>query len=125
MEIKDKEVLKHLKEVNSSELSEYVRTFPEEELEDKSEMDVLKGELDYLLEKYSDPDVWHCKELKEAKKFLKETNDGKSFSLDIALFDSGNLSGHLKAQKQKVDEAREFVAEYKRLQKLAKELGIR
>lgn len=117
MVITDKEVLKELKTAKCPDLWENLKTFPEAEQDGQSEMQILANECCYLIEMYNEDGTRLCEDLKEAREFIKETKNGKSFALDTY-----DLKRSLERGKMRFQQAKNTVNEYNRLTSLKKRL---
>lgn len=118
MKITDKEVLKELRTVNCSDLEENIKTFPEEEQDGQSEMQILANECCYLVEMYQEDGTLYSEDLEEAREFIKETKNGKSFPLD-----PNDLKRSLARGQIRYQQAKNTVNEYNRLLSLKKRLA--
>lgn len=76
MKITDKEVIRQLKIVRCGELEENLETYPEDELEGRSEMQMLADEASYLISMYEEEGTGHNDDLVNARHFMKETKNG-------------------------------------------------
>ena len=115
MKITDPAVLKILKRANSEELWEYVDSYPEDERDDKTDMELVMDELEYLLWMYEEEGSIQYDNLELSKKIMKDTDNGKSVPVDVPSF-------RLKYSPNEIGDARATVNEYRRLKKLIKEL---
>ena len=118
MKITDKEVLRQLKIVRSSELRENIETLPEDEVDGRSDMQVLKDELEYLLSMYDEGGTYQSDDLEQAREFIRETKNGKQFKLDI-----NDPVRSIKKSKIRFEQAKNTVNEYNRLKSLEKRIG--
>ena len=114
MTITDKDALKILKRANSDTLWEYVESFPEDEFEGTSELDFVMEELEYLTFMYEDEGTIHYDNLQYSIKVLKDTDNGRSMPVSLPDF-------KFRYTEQEVQDAKETVAEYRRLKKILKE----
>ena len=114
MKITDPAVLKILKRANSEELWEYVDSYPEDERDDKTDMELVMDELEYLLWMYEEEGSRQYDNLELSKKIMKDTDNGKSVPVDVPSF-------RLKYSPNEISDARATVNEYRRLKKLVKE----
>ena len=114
MKITDREALQLLKRANSETLWEYVDAYPEDELDNQSELDLVMDELEYLIFMYEDEGTIHYDNLRYSKMVLKETHNGKTMPVTLPDFE-------FKYTKQEVQDAKDTVNEYKRLKRLFKE----
>lgn len=113
MILKDKTAIKLLRRAKCSELDESIRTYPDDERGDKTDLEILRDEISYLIEMYEEGGTRLSEDLEEARDILRETRNGKynkltsDFKLVYSEFD--------------IKRARSTVNEYKRLKSLVKE----
>lgn len=117
MKITDKAILNELKKVRSDELEERIAEYPEDERDDKSDIEIFCDEVYDLLDLYIQPDTMHNADLCWARKVMKETKRGKVMPLDMR-----NLRP--KYTKFDVDMASKITNEVKRLKACTRRLGI-
>lgn len=122
MKITDAEVKKLLKQANSSELEERVRTYPEDEIYDQTGMEIFLNELGYLLMLYEDGTVF-TEDLEEAREFIRETKNGKVIPCWHTI---PPVPKYTQTQLELgLQRARNTINEYNRLMRMAKKLDIR
>lgn len=114
MRITDKEAIRLLKRANSPDLEGHVATYPEEERDGQSDLDIVLYELDYLVDMYENGGTVYSEDLEGALKIMEDTHNGKSIPLLLPEFE-------FKYAPQEVINAKSIVQEYKRLKKLLKE----
>ena len=120
MKITDKEVLRHLRIVRCIGLENSIRDLPEDEVDDRTDLQILIDELEYLLSLYEDESgTCHRKDLEQAREFLKETKNGKEIPLKYLM--SYSKTGI----DNKVKDAKDCINEYNRLKKLKNRLMIK
>jgi hypothetical protein len=117
MEFTNKEALRQLKFANSSELNGMIHDYPEDEREGRTDLEMLKNEVDYLLDKYHSSETVQNDELREARKILRLTRNGIPFEANWR-------TGELKAKytKGEIQQAHDTVNEFRRLENLEKRL---
>lgn len=115
MNITDKEVLKELKKVRCWDLQEDIYTYPEDEREDRSDWQVLADETSYIISNYQEEGHVFCESLENAKEILRETKNGKQ----IPLWKSSLKPMY---NPRDIQNARDIINEYKRLQSLYKRI---
>lgn len=116
MKITDSAVLKELKRVRSFELEESIASYPDNERDGRSDMQVLADECSWILSNYAeDGHVLHD-DLEEAKEIIRKTKNGKVMVL---------WKDSLKPvwSKSRIETARASINEFKRLQNLLKRLN--
>ena len=117
MKITDKAVLNELKKVLSAELEENLETFPEEERDGKSDMEIFCDEVYYLIDMYIEPGTRQYNDLKWAREIMKKTKRGTVMPLD-------NRTLYPKYSQCDVYLASEITNEVKRLKNCTRRLGI-
>ena len=120
MAITDKEVLRQLKIANFYELTESVMSFPEDERDGKSDMDILRDEVSYFLSMFTEGDTVYSDDLEQAREFIRETKNGKVIPCyntfpPVPKYSPTRL-------KIELDKARNTINEYNRLKKLNERL---
>lgn len=116
MKITDKAVLSELKKVRSVELENNLDSFPEEERDGKSDMEIFCDEVYYLIDMYIEPGTRQYNDLKWAREIMKKTKRGTVIPVDINF--------NPKYSKCDVDLASEITNEVKRLKNCTRRLGI-
>lgn len=111
MNITDKEVLKQLKIVRSYDLEESIREYPEDERDGRSDMQFLADEVSYRLSLYTEGGTCTGDDYEEAKRILRETENGKVTPLNRYTFKP-------KYSPHQIQNARDTVNEYRRLRSL-------
>lgn len=120
MKITDKEVLKQLKIVRCSDLDENIRTLSEDGIEGRSDMQVLKDELEYLLSMYDEGGTCYSEDLEQAREFMRETKNGKVIPCYNTLPPTPKYS--VTRFNLELGRARNTINEYNRLKSLDKRL---
>ena len=82
MKITDKVVLSELKKVRSAELEENLETFPEEERDGKSDLEIFCDEVYYLIDMYIEPGTRQYNNLQWAREIMKKTRRGTIIPVD-------------------------------------------
>ena len=108
MEVTIKELKSRLNRSRVYPLIENVGTYPEDEIDGRSEWEIVRYETDYLIDMYSEGGTWYCDDLEEAKEYLRETKNGTCFRGMLT-------SQQLQREKRRVEQAKECINEYKRL----------
>ena len=117
MKITDKEVKRQLNIVNMPELEESVYTYPEDERDGRSDMQILADECSYFVSMYSEGGTVFSDDYEDALEYIKETRRGTRFTVD-----ANNMARSLARAKQKYEDSKRIVNEYKRLVNLKKRL---
>ena len=115
MKITDPKVKKLMKRANSIDLDERVYSFPEEERDGLTDMDIFIDELAYLVDLYDSDGTIFSEDLETAREIMKATDNGKS----MPLYPDSLLPRYCKYE---VDNARDTINEYRRLTRLLKEV---
>ena len=116
MKITDKAVLSELKKVRSVELENNLDSFPEEERDGKSDLEIFCDEVYYLIDMYIEPGTRQYNDLKWAREIMKKTKRGTVIPVD--------LNFNSKYSQCDVDLASEITNEVKRLKNCTRRLGI-
>ena len=116
MKITNKAVLSELKKVRSAELEENLETFPEEERDGKSDIEIFCDEVYYLINMYIEPGTRQYNNLKWAREIMKNTKRGTVIPVDVNF--------NPKYTKFDVDMASKITNEVKRLKACTRRLGI-
>ena len=114
MTFTDKEAIKTLEKVNSWELKERVGCYPEEERDGRSDLEILKNELDWLLYCMEEPGCALSEELEAAREIARRTRKG------CIPLNPSTLRPLYKAHE--IEWARRHVNEYNRLKRLQKKM---
>jgi len=86
MTITNKNVEKWLKMIGSERLYEMVETYPENELDGRSEIQLFADELSYLISCYEEDGNFLRDDLEECKEVLRETKNGKVIPVNARTF---------------------------------------
>lgn len=116
MVITDKEVKRQLRLVNIPELTEMVETYPDDERDGMTEMEVLKHEAQYIWYMFHEGGTSFCDGLEEAREWLKETKNGTVYSLKEV------SPSYIKRCQRETEIAKNAIKEYKRLCNLMERL---
>lgn len=111
MKITDKEALRQLKIVNSYELEETIRDYPEDERDGRSDMQFLADEVSYRLSLYTEGGTCTGEDYEESKEILRETDYGKRILLNPYTLKP-------KYSPSRIQSAKDSVNEYRRLRSL-------
>ena len=118
MKITDTEVLKELNRVNSFDLEEDLETYPEDERDGRTDLQMLADEVSYILSCYQEDGHVLCDSLEESKEILRRTKNGKV----IPLWKSTLKPVYRESQ---IQTSRDIINEHRRLQSLYKRLQAR
>ena len=98
------------------ELENNLDSFPEEERDGKSDMEIFCDEVYYLIDMYIEPGTRQYNDLKWAREIMKKTKRGTVIPVD--------LNFNSKYSQCDVDLASEITNEVKRLKNCTRRLGI-
>lgn len=116
MKITDKYVIKELNRVRSFDLEESIETYPEDERDDRSDLQVLADETSWLLSNYEEDGHVLCDLLEESKEILRETKNGKVIPLWASTLQP-------KWRQRDIQMSRDIINEHRRLKNLMKRLN--
>ena len=119
MLLTDKEAIRLMNRARSADLWEQVESFPEDERDERTDLEVVLDELEYLISMYEEDSTTYSDDLRNAKTILKETENGKVMPVLHDGFDISTF--RVKYSDGDIEWARNTVNEYKRLKKLLKE----
>ena len=122
MIIQDKDVKRWLKIANCTELTESMETFPENERDGKSDLQILADEVSYRLSLYTEGGTCTGEEYEEAVQLLKEVRGGKIPCWNTIPPTPKYTSIQLEI---KINDAKAVVNEYSRLKSLMRRLNER
>lgn len=122
MTIQDKNVKRWLRIANCTELTESLKTLPENERDGRSDLQILADEVSYRLSLYTEGGTCTGGEYEEAVQFLKEIRGGK-----IPCWNTiPPVPKYTPIQlENKTEDAKAVVNEYKRLKSLMSRLNER
>lgn len=115
MKITDKETLRQLKIANSSQLNEMIETYPEDQRYNRSDMEAVFDEANWLLYTYNTEEYTNNYELYRARCVLRETKNGKKIRFDNRTLKPKYTEWDVMVRKNTVNE-------YRRLDKLVNRL---
>ena len=115
MKFTDKEALQELNRARSPELWDYIEEYPEEERDNKTDLQVLYEECDYIVSCFEEDGHIFCEDLEASKEILKETKNGKVTPYYINTLQP-------KYRPHQIEQARNTINEYRRLKALLKRL---
>lgn len=115
MRITDKAAIILLKKLNSSELWERVYSYPEDERDGRSDMQMLADEAGYMLSLFEEDGTAHHDDLKLCRHILNRTKYGKVMPIYFpSMKPVYNLSD--------IQTAKDVVNEYNRLKRFVKRM---
>lgn len=122
MILKDKDAKRWLRIANCNELSESVESFPEDEREGRSDLQILADEVSYRLSLYVGGGTCTGEAYEEAVEFLNEVKGGKIPCWNTIPPTPKYTSIQLEL---KINDAKAVVNEYNRLKSLMRRLNER
>ena len=117
MNITDKNVLRELKIVNSYELDESIESYPEDERDGLSDMQILADEVSWRLSLYTEGGTSTGEDYEEAKEILNETKYGKVIPLNPRTLKPKYSPSRIQSAKNSVNEYRRLCSCMERLNK--------
>lgn len=117
MKLTDETAIKLLKKVDAPCLEERIESYPDDEREGRSDMQMLADELSYYYSLFMDDDCIWYEDLKDARAKLRKTNNGKRIPLDPSTFKP--KYGYWPSD---IRDARNLVNEVARVKRLGKKL---
>lgn len=111
MKITDKEALRQLKIVKCGELEEMLDTYPENERDGRSDLQMVADEAGYLYSLFAEEGTGHWDALEDARQIMRETENGKATLLDVKTL-------RPIYQKHDIEYARKLINEHRRLARL-------
>ena len=115
MKMTDKTAIRYLKRADCAELTESIRNFPEEERDGQSDIDILRQELDYIVELYEEDGTLLSNDLQESRRIMKETNNGRTMPISMQTLKP-------RYSPWRVQTAKKTINEYRRLKRISAEL---
>lgn len=116
MNITDKAAIRILKKLNSCDVWEKIYTYPEEERDGRSDMQMVADEAGYILSMYEESGTTFYDDLKESRYILNRTQYGKQIPLWVSTLKPVYAPSDIQA-------AKDVVNEYNRLKRLIKRLS--
>lgn len=115
MKFTDKEALKIFKSIKCYELKESIESYPEDERDGKTDLIIIRDEIDYYAYMFEEVDGVFKGSLEESREILRKTNNGKTCRI---------LLPSLKSEYQpyEIERAKRTVSEYRQIKRLQKKL---
>lgn len=114
MKLTDKKAISILEKVRSYDLEQMVEDYPENERDGRTDLQVIKNELDWLLYCREEEGCSRCEELQEARQIIRDTRGGRMPLNPYTL--------KPKYKDYEVRQAKDDINEYNRLKRLQKRL---
>lgn len=118
MRFVDEEAKRYLASVRSARLEELIEETDKLDKEDRSDLEILYDEVNYLVELYMEDGTAPREEYLKAKEIVRKTENGKVMPLNP-------ISLKPRYSKQQVEDAKELVNEVRRLKRLSDTLCIK
>ena len=115
MNITDTGVLKELKRVNSFDLEDDIRDYPENERGGRSDWQVLADETSWILSNYEEGGHVLCDTLGNAKEILRETKNGKQIPLWASTLKPKYREFDIRMARNIINEHKRLINLYKRI----------
>lgn len=115
MTITDKRALKIVKSIKCYEAKESIESYPEEERNGKTDLDIILSELEYFAYMFEEVDGVYKGDLDESREILRKTHNGKSIPISLTT---------LKPiySEWRINSAKKTVSEYRQLKRLITKL---
>lgn len=113
MKFTDEKAKKIFKRIMCDEVSESIETFPEEEREGRTDLQIINEEVDYFLYMFEEEGTVFSEDLENAKAVMKETQNGKIIPLRLYDFKP-------KYARWEVEACKRTIAEYRQLKRISK-----
>lgn len=114
MKLTEKKAINILKKVRSYELEQMVEEYPEDEREGRTDLEIIKNELDWLLYGMNEDGYLKHEALMEARQIVNDTRGGRMPLNPYTL--------KPKYKDYEIRQAKDDINEYNRLKRLQKRL---
>ena len=115
MKITDETAKKIVRALKCYEVKESIKSFPEEERDGRSDLDIIREEIEYFIDMYEDGGTVFSEDLERSRRILKATRNGKEIPLSIVSF-------RPLYSAEDIALAKNTVSEYKQLKRLQMKL---
>ena len=116
MNITDKAVKAIVKYIDMVELTESIESFPEDERNGKTDLEIVADEISYYLHDFYEEDGnVFSGDLEESRRILKETKNGKFIPISL-------MSYAPIYSRSRIENAKSTVSEYRRLKRGEKKI---
>ncbi len=123
MKLTDKEAIKELKRVRILELDEMIHDYPEDEVDGRSDWDMIANEAGWLLELFLEGDTSHADDLRDAREILSRTSYGKTMPLNPRTLKPIYSKTDVQCAKDTVNEYNRLVRFVAKLRKMGLTIG--
>lgn len=111
MIITDKSLKKLVKSIKCYEVKESIESYPEQERGDKTDLEIIRDEVEYFIYMFEEVDGAFKDDLDHSREILRKTHNGKTIPIDIRSFKPIYPSW-------RIDQAKRTVSEYKQLKRI-------
>lgn len=108
MTITDKRALKIVKSIKCYEAKESIESYPEEERDGKTDLDIVLDELEYFVYMFEEVDGTYKEDLDESREILRKTQNGKTIPISLTTFKPIYSEWRIKSAKNTVSEYRQL-----------------
>ena len=115
MKFTDKEALKIFNSIKCYEVKESIDSYPEEERNGKTDLEIIRDEVDYFVYMFEEVDGVFKGSLEESREILRKTKNGKVSPIYLP-------SLRPVYQPYEVERAKRTVSEYRQLKRIQKKL---
>ena len=115
MKFTDKEALKIFKSIKCYELKESIESYPEDERAGKTDLIIIRDEIDYYAYMFEEVDGVFKGSLEESREILRKTKNGKVSPVYLP-------SLRPVYQPYEIERAKRTVSEYRQIKRLQKKL---
>lgn len=115
MKFTEKRAIKIINSIKCYEAKESIETYPEEERDGKSELEIILNELEYFVYMFEEVDGAYSDDLYRSREILRRTCNGKSIPIDRKTFKPIYPSW-------RIEQAKRTVNEYRQLKRLVSKL---
>lgn len=115
MKFTDKRALKIVRSIKCYEVKESIESYPEEERDGKTDLDIILSELEYFAYMFEEVDGAFKGDLDESREILRRTSNGKSLLINASTFKPV-------WSRARIDSAKNTVSEYRQIKRLIKKL---
>ena len=115
MTITDKEAVKIVKSIKCYEVKESIETYPEDERGDKTDLEIIRDEIEYFVYMFEEVDGCYKDDLDKSREILRRTKNGRVMPVYMPSLEPVY-------QSYQVENAKNTVSEYRQLKSLLKKL---
>lgn len=108
MKFTDKTAERIFKSIKCIEVKESIESYPEDERDDKTDLDIIRDEVEYFVYMFEEVDGAFKDDLERSRAILRETNNGKCNKIILPEFKLKYSDYQIKAAKQTVSEYRQL-----------------